>query len=126
MKDSDYYPAGTYLDPDAPYNEPYIPEKDFDVCISQSLSKSTTISTNQYQPEYEEETGHTYANTENTDWLKAYNDCAMTPLEIIQKCGILSKALLSQGVVKLANIRLKELAEECDGWTDDETEVMEE
>ena len=70
MSEADYYPAGAYNDPRAPYNEVDIPERDFEVTISQTLSRTVTIVTDDYYPEYDEEDGHTYANTENTDWKR--------------------------------------------------------
>lgn len=126
MRDSDFYPAGAYNDPYAPYNEVEVPEKEFEVAVSQTLSKSTSIWTNQYQPEYDEETGHTDADTTYTDWKKAYKDVAMTPLEIIQNCGKIAKALLEEGKTRFAGIYLKDLVEECDDWQEDDYEVIEE
>lgn len=126
MRDSDFYAPGTYYLADAPWNEVEVPEKEFEVAVSQTLSKSTSIWTNQYQPEYDEETGHTDADTTYTDWKKAYKDVAMTPLEIIQNCGKIAKALLEEGKTRFAGIYLKDLVEECDDWQEDDYEVIEE
>ena len=57
MNAADYYPAGAYYDSNAPYNQAEVPERDFDVFISQTLSRETTVSTNKYTPEYDEENG---------------------------------------------------------------------
>lgn len=126
MSEADYYAPGSYNDPNAPWNEVEIPEREFDVCVSQSLSKSTSIYTQDYQPEYDEEDGHTYADTTNTDWKKAYTDVAMTPLEIIHNAEKIAKALLEEGKTRFAGVYLKSLVEECQDWNDDETEVIEE
>ena len=126
MSEADYYAPGSYNDPNAPWNEVVIPEKEFDVCLSQTLSRSTTISTNRYWPEYEEETGHTYANTDDTDWKEAYEECAMTPLEIIKNAEKIAKALLEEGKTRVGGVYLKSLVEECQDWNEDELEVMEE
>ena len=123
---ADYYPPGAYNDPRAPYNEVEIPEREFDVCISQSLSKSTSIYTQDYQPEYDEEDGHTYADTSETDWKKAYQDVAMTPLDIINAAGEIAEALLKEGKTRVGGVYLKSLVEECKDWINDELEVMEE
>ena len=122
---ADYYPAGAYRDPSAPYNQVDVPEKDFDVLISQTLSRDTTITTQDYQPEFDEETGYTDANTEETDWKKAYCDVAMTPLEIIGAAEKIAKALLEQGQTRVGGVYLKSLVKDCEGWVEDETEVME-
>ena len=97
------YPAMSQSQWDsAPFNEPDVPEKEFDVTISQTLSKSTSIYTQDYQPEYDEENGHVYADTSQTDWKKAYNDAAMTPLDIIQSAEKIAKALLEECKTRFA------------------------
>ena len=126
MSEADYYAPGSYNDPNAPWNEPVIPERDFDVCVSQTLSKNTFITTQDYYPEYDEEDGSTHANTEDTDWKQAYKDCAMTPLDIIMAAKELAKHLMEQGQKKVGCLYLKDYIEECDGWIEDECEVVEE
>lgn len=70
----DNYPPGAAHDPNAPYNEPVIPERDFDVEVTITMSKVVTITTDNYVPEYDDEDGHTYANTENTEWDKEFEN----------------------------------------------------
>ena len=48
MFDSDYYPAGAYNDPHAPYNEEYYPERDFDVTMTYTIERCETITTDDY------------------------------------------------------------------------------
>ena len=123
---SGYYPAGlTDNTPGCPWSEPIIPEREFDVSISQTLSRDTSICTQDYQPEFDEETGYTDANTDETDWKKAYCDVAMTPLEIIGAAEKIAKALLEQGQTRVGGVYLKNLVKDCEGWVEDETEVME-
>lgn len=73
MYDNYNYPAGADT-PDAPWNEPVIPERDFDVEVTVTMSKVVTVTTNNYVPEYDDEDGHTYANTENTEWDKEFEN----------------------------------------------------
>ena len=70
----DNYPPGAAHDPNAPYNEPLIPEREFDVEVTITMSKVVTITTDNYVPEYDDEDGHTYANTENTEWDKEFEN----------------------------------------------------
>lgn len=70
----DNYPPGAAHDQNAPYNEPVIPEKDFEVEVTFTMSKVVTITTDNYAPEYDDEDGHTYANTENTEWDKEFEN----------------------------------------------------
>lgn len=125
MRESGFYPPGAEFDPNAPYNEVSIPEKAFDVCVSQTLSKSTGIYTNNYLLEFDDESGRTYANTEETDWKKAYQNVAMTPLDIINAAEKIAKTLLEQGQTRVGGVYLKSLVSDCKGWTEDELEVME-
>lgn len=131
MRDSDYYPAGAYSDPSAPYNQVEVPERDFCVTISQSLSKSTIVTTNDYIPCVEEgcDDGVGYhdewADTSDTDWKKVYSDCSMTPLDIIKACESLAKQLLEQGVTCVGPYNMESLIEECQDWDEDELEVVE-
>lgn len=126
MRESGYYPPGAEFDPDAPYNEVIIPEHDFDVYVSQTLSKSATVTTDKYIPEVDEEDGRTYYNTEDTDWKEVYDDNSYTPLQIINLCSIVLEHLMDQGVKRIGKINLKELHEACEGWEEDDYEVVEE
>jgi hypothetical protein len=120
------YPAMTQSQWDAaPFNEPIIPEREFNVCAMQTLVKETIISTDQYQPEYDEEDGYTYANTENTDWQDAYEKVACTPSQLIEVCGKLAQHLINDGIKKVDGIWLPRIVKECDGWDVDETKVEE-
>ena len=124
---SGYYPAGlTDNTPGCPWSEPVIPEREFDVLVSQTLSRNTSIYTDDYCPEFDEEDGRTYANTEETDWKKAYQNVAMTPLEIIGAAKKIAKVLLEQGQTRVGDVYLKSFVEDCEGWNEDELEVMEE
>lgn len=122
---ADYYAPGSYNDPSAPWNEPVIPEREFDVLVSQTLSRDTSIYTDDYCPEFDEETGYTDANTDETDWKKAYCDAAMTPLEIIGAAEKIAKVLLEQGQTRVGGVYLKGLVRDCEGWNEDELEVVE-
>lgn len=112
--------------PNTPWNEPIIPERDFDLTISQSLSKDVTVCTNQYNPEYDEEYGQTFANTEDTDWNKVFKENDYhTPLQLIQLLGEVLQKDLEQGIVFKNPRFTQELINECQGWTEDETEMVE-
>lgn len=127
----------------APWNEPDVPEKDFEITCSQSLSRTATVCTNNYIPgasgvdyEPDDEGGycacgwHDPDDTSDTDWSKEYDECGYyTPLQLIQmfkeelekqfnECN----EATSEG--KTEARRLKHLIEECDCWSDDETEYI--
>lgn len=126
MREEDYYAPGSYNDPDAPWNEPYIPEKDFGVCVCQTLSKSTQVTTNKYQPYVDEEDGHEYIDTDNIVWKEIYEEQHYTPEKIIGICKELAESLVGKGETRFKDVYLKNLIEDCEDWIVDETTVLEE
>ena len=127
MREEDYYAPGSYRDPAAPWNQSEPPEREFDVTISQTLSRSVAIATSDYIPEVDEEDGRTYPNTEYTDWKRAYQDASYTPLALIAKFKELMEiALKNDRVPKNLQHTYKHLIMECEGWEEDDYEVIEE
>ena len=139
MRASDYYPAGAYSDPNAPYNEVEVPERDFDVDVTETLTRTATVTTRKYCPEFDEEDGHTYANTDDTNWEEVYNENFM-PLsklmEEMKKEAQLFIADIEQRIkeckqnesqqkfnLALHRNRLKALCENMDGWEQADLEV---
>lgn len=112
------YPPGAANDPYAPYNEVELPEKLFDVTLSCSLSKDTSVYSNDYDP---------YGNNgagELENPLEAYKRYNHTIPELL---GILKK--LSQEKLKdkenedypaSYTHKWKGIIEECNGWIVDE------
>ena len=135
---SNYPPMSQSEWDSAPWNQTDVPEKEFEVTCSQTLSKTTSIWTNDYIPgasgvDYEsDDEGGCCAygwqdpdDTSETDWKQAYKDVAMTPLDIINACETLAKHLLEQGTTYIGPLHMKELIKECEGWNDDDYEVVE-
>lgn len=143
-----YYPAGAENDSNAPYNEVEVPEKKFEVLASQTLSKSTSIITNQYIPgasgvDYDsDDEGGCVAvgyqepdDTSNVNWRQEYHENHhYTPLELIAKFKeYLEKELdtlkdaeeTNDNETKQKKRDIKHLIEECEGWTEDEIEIVE-
>lgn len=139
MIESGYYPAGSEFDPSAPWNEPVIPEKEFEVTCSQSLSKTVPVITDNYIPgasgvdyESDDEGGYTAVgwhdpdDTSDTNWAEEYhaNDYH-TPLQLIQLFEQVLKNNLEHGIVFRSSEFTQDLINECKGWTEDETEYIE-
>ena len=124
---SNYPPMSQSQWDSAPWNQSEPPEREFDVTVSQTLSKRTTIATSKYQPEVDDEDGSTYANTEYTDWKEVYEDVCYTPLQLIGKLKtILEDAIAKEQVTGHLKHTYEELIEECEGWEEDDYEVIEE
>lgn len=132
MIESGYYPPGAEFDSRAPWNEREVPERQFDVCISQTLSKNTRVITNDYVPEVDQDEDgyHDYSDTSDTDWKEAYDKNHYTPLQLI---NLFRRSLSDElnSIINRPNQDLKRkkylerLISECSGWTEDETEVVE-
>lgn len=117
-------PIGTDT-PQAPWNQAPYDKRDFDVVVSQILSKDTKVSTDKYQLK-QDDFNIPYADTSDTEWLKEYhNDRHYTPLELIR----LFQNFLELHIQRFSKVvdvaRYKHLIEECSGWTDDETNILE-
>lgn len=109
----------------APFNEPTVPDMDFDLYVTVTLSRRVKITTDNYTPEYEDD-GYIYPNTDNTDWRKEYeNKCYAIP-DLLKELEIyLKKDIESNKGNKSKEHRLNELLEACQGWNVEELEVEE-
>ena len=127
IKRMDNYPPGAANDPNAPYNEVEVPEREFDVTISMSLSRTVQCYTNKYIPEVDEENGHLYVDTSDTPWSEVYGDNHKTIPELLEELKkYIQKDLdnLADDETKIDKAfhrrRLEFLLTECDEWTVDE------
>lgn len=123
--DSAYYPSGAYLDSKAPYNEVSTPEQDFDVTISQTLSKDTIVTTDDYVYEKDSDEGWDSYITDDTNWAEEYhNNDHYTPIQLIELFRQCLEENLKNGLVFKNPGITKHLIEECKGWVEDETEYV--
>lgn len=116
----------------APWNQSDPEEKEFEVTVSQTLSKSTTVTTSDYIPGgyfpetewdidgYHTITCHEPDDTSDTDWKKAYNNEHYTPLGLIKEF----KEMLEKNT-PIPETRRKHLIDECMNWIEDDLEVCE-
>ena len=118
MRESGYYPPGAEFDPNAPYNEPVIPEQDFEVDVEYVLQKKAVkITTDDYSPEFDEETGHVDANTDDTDWENAYENSHYTIPELLSELESYIKQDLERYKGSATKERqLNEMLKDCQGW----------
>ena len=116
----------------APWNQNDPKEKEVEVTVSQTLSKSTTVTTSDYIPGgyfpetewdidgYHTITCHEPDDTSDTDWKSAYNNEHYTPLGLIQEF----KEMLEKNT-PIPETRRKHLIDECINWIEDDLEVCE-
>jgi hypothetical protein len=127
----DNLPIGAANDPLAPYNESVVPDMEFDVTISMSLSKTVKCSTNKYNPVVIDEPHNRiheeYPDTSDTSWSEVYGDNHKTIPELLSEL----KKYIQKDLDNLMSDdskpdkafhrrRLEFLMEECDNWVVDE------
>lgn len=126
MSDPNYPPMSQSEWERAPWNQVELPERKFQVTVCQALSKSgIEVLTNDYNPEYEEETGITYSDTSETDWKEVYHENDYhTPLQLI---GLFKKYLEDdmENIPENKRTWYKHLIQECEDWVEDEIDIME-
>lgn len=107
MIESGYYPPGAEYDPRAPWNEKEIPERTVEIFISQTLSKSTEVTTS------------------TTDWEAAYKEEHLTPIQLIEKFKEMLTTHLPDPISDTKRyMKFKHLIKECENWVEDETEIL--
>lgn len=124
----DNYPPGAKYDANAPYNEYTPPEKEFEVCVTQELSKYVGITTNNYAHYVDEdEDGYCeWDDTSNTEWDKEfYENDYHDPLALINLFKEFLEEQLEKGIAFKSPAFTKRLIEECEGWEEDELQFTE-
>lgn len=122
---SNYPPMSQSEWDNAPWNEVSLPEKDFEVTVSQTLSKSTSVTIDNYALYKDEEDGHCYYETDDVNWKEEYHENDhYTPLQLIE----LFKTHLENELQLADNQKEKNyckyLIKECSDWIEDEMEVI--
>lgn len=141
------YPCGADT-PDAPWNQEDVPEKEFEIQVSQTLVKTCDVITDKYIPgpsgvDYDsDDEGGCVAigwnepdDTSDVDWEHEYaeND-HYTPLELINKFkehlerewdAIKDVEDAKDAETRRKKREIKHLIEECYGWEKDDTEFEE-
>lgn len=107
------YPAGVDT-PDAPWNQVDPPEKDFNIAVSCSLSKDTTITTDDYDGIDEN------SIVPNEIW-NTYTEQEYTVDEIIDFARHCAEYMLNKKDFGLkSKYGLKQVIDSCNGWVVDE------
>lgn len=117
------YPMGADNEK-APWNQHENDEHEFDVIISQTLSKETTVLSKDYIEEFDEEGGYYSDDTSEINWSKEYNEQHYTPLELINVLKEFCQDILNKGDIQ-KDYNLGSLIKECEGWSEDEIVIEE-
>lgn len=126
MSDKDYYPAGAYNDPNAPFNEPADPDPiDINVMAVLRVSHETTVSTDNYNETWDEEG---YCERElfdkNSDIERLYNEQHKTIPQLLDELAkYINGELLSDGLSRSRRQELQDMLTDCKGYTVEEVEI---
>lgn len=121
MSLSNYPPGVSDNTLDAPWNDPVVPEREFEITISQTLSKTVTVTTDNYIPEVDLETGHVYTNTSETDWYEVYEEQHLNIQELLVILKEYATRDLKNTIPDSGKGReLKDIIEACENWIVDD------
>lgn len=129
MSEEDYYPAGAYRDPDAPYNQYDPPEEEFTCSVSQTFEKKIKIRTSNYVQDFDfdEDTGDRIpmCDTSETNWNEVFNNQGMGLVDLIGEL----KRRISEDISSVKDskelVKLTKLKNACDGWVLTEQNIEE-
>jgi hypothetical protein len=124
MRDKDYYPAGAYNDPSAPYNEISIPEKEFELDITVTLTKKETVWSDDYALVYDDGTGITDVDSDNTDFTQIYADNCISIQQLLADLERrIEKDLADDSLTPMRKSQLRRWLAATKGWQVEETEI---
>ena len=123
--ESGYYPPGAEFDPNAPYNQVDYPEREIEVTISVTLSKTVKVMVDDYQVEEDADEDGRYLSYDYSecDLHKAVEDQITLP----QDLAVFTERMFDHDLnLKAAGMPkyLKGAIEDCKDWSVDEMEVI--
>lgn len=113
--------------PDAPWNQQTYDEKEVEVTVSITMSKTFKLSTNNYEiTDYgQDEDGDYYEDREFINLKEDVENSFVLPHNLSKFTKTIFEEDLDLKAAGMPNY-LKEALEECDGWEIDDFEVIEE
>jgi hypothetical protein len=124
--ESGYYPPGAEFDPSAPYNQVDLPEREIEVTVSVTLSKTVKVMVDDYSVEEDADEDGRYLSYDfsDCDLHKAVEDQITLP----QDLAAFTERMFNQHCASLKAVGmpkyLKDAIEDCKDWLVDEMEVI--
>lgn len=127
MIESGYYPPGAEFDPNAPYNQVDLPEKEIEVTISVTLSKTVKVMVDDYQVEKDADEDGRYLNYDfsECDLHKAVESQVVLPQNLAEFTENMFNHDLNLKAAGMPKY-LRNAIADCKGWTVDDMEVISE
>ena len=123
MRDSDYYAPGSYYDDQAPWNDSSNPERDFDVEVTETVSRKTYITSDNYNLWYDDEDGSTTVDTDPVEFAKCYEEQCWSIVELVEHMRWLLEKWRPSDMYKKDKEEYERILEEADGWEAIDTEI---
>lgn len=125
--ESGWYPPGAEFDPNAPYNEVELPDKEIEVTVSVTLSKTVKVKVNDYTVDegVDEDGYYRDYDFSDCDLRKAVEDQVTLPQDLamfVERMFNQDLNLKAAGMPKY----LRDSLEDCKDWNVDDYEVVEE
>lgn len=106
MRESGWYPPGAEFDPNAPYNQVELPEREYNIEAVFELRRTDELWSNDYD-EFDN------MNDPQREWESVY----MTPLELFEECKQLAIEAISHEQTGSAKYeRLRNIIDNCFDW----------
>lgn len=125
--ESGSYPPGAEFDADAPYNQVDLPEKEIEVTISVTLSKTVKVRVSDYRIEEGKDEDGYYRTCDCSDC--AIHDAVDNQIVFPQNLAEFTERMFDHDLnLKAAGMPkyLKDAIEDCKGWIVDDYEVISE
>ena len=133
MSERDYYPAGAYDDPNAPWNEHEPDVKEFDCSVSVTLAQVLPIGTQnytEYPPEREADDEGGYItipggiDTDDVDWREEYEaQCMQLDVLLETMADYLERIANGEQLDARERKTIPQLVMEARGWNVDDIDV---
>lgn len=125
--ESGYYPPGAEFNPNAPWNQVDIPDKEIKVTVSVTLSKTVKVNVNDYKIDggLDEDGPYYEYDYSECDLHKAVEEQVVLPQNLAEFTEKMFNHDLNLKAVGMPKY-LKSALEDCKGWTVDDFEVVSE
>ena len=125
MRERDFYPAGSFEDTNAPWNEVEVPEIELNVEVGVCLvKKDVTVMTDNYIFERDEDG---YEGYELLDSYEEVKDCyeaqCFTIPELLEELAKYIKGELLGDIGSARKQELEQMLEDCTGWEQQDIDI---
>ena len=124
MRDSDYYPAGAYNDPNAPYNEVELPDIEVSCEVSITLTKKDApVFTDNYIYNGDEYGDEYEVMDSYQELADKYNAQHYSLTGLLDELAKYIRGELQGDISRGRRNELERMLDDCQGWEEGDTDV---